>query len=338
MTLDIIITNYNYARYLGEAIHSAIEQTVPPNRVIVVDDGSTDNSRDVIASFGDSIIPVLQENAGQSAAFNSGFRRSDADLVLFLDSDDCLEQDAVQAILAAWRPGAAKLHFPLHVVDTNSMRTGAVVPSSPLSTGDIKALLIETAFYVSPPCSGNVYPRRVLEKVLPLKTDQRYCADTVPAYSAPFWGELIAIDRPLGSYRIHGANNFAGTSPDPKSLRKALLESEDRVQTVMHIALQQGFAIDESRFVEEIHYLKLRLSLLMVEPEAAENANASRLGLALRGVKSTAKDKNISLRKKGLFICWFLAVAVVPRNLGYKLVAIGGNPSVRSAALSRMIS
>ena len=70
--VSIIINNYNYDRFLPEAINSAINQTYPHTEIIVVDDGSTDNSRDIISGYGQRIIPIFQPNGKQAAAFNSG--------------------------------------------------------------------------------------------------------------------------------------------------------------------------------------------------------------------------------------------------------------------------
>lgn len=91
LRVSIIINNYNYERFLSEAIDSAINQNYQNTEVIVVDDYSTDNSRDVIASYGDKIIPVYhQENGKQAAAFNSGFAVSKGEIIIFLDADDYL--------------------------------------------------------------------------------------------------------------------------------------------------------------------------------------------------------------------------------------------------------
>ena len=62
--VTILINNYNYGRYLREAIDSALGQTYPFREVVVVDDGSTDNSRDIIRSYGSKILPILKENGG----------------------------------------------------------------------------------------------------------------------------------------------------------------------------------------------------------------------------------------------------------------------------------
>jgi len=70
-TASIIISNYNYADFLAEAIESALAVDWPDVEVIVVDDGSTDGSRDIIRSYGTRVIPVFQENSGQLAAYEA---------------------------------------------------------------------------------------------------------------------------------------------------------------------------------------------------------------------------------------------------------------------------
>jgi glycosyltransferase involved in cell wall biosynthesis len=86
--VSILINNYNYGRFLGEAIESALSQTYRPVEIIVVDDGSTDNSRKIIAQYGNRIIPILKENGGQASAFNAGFAASRGEIICFLDADD----------------------------------------------------------------------------------------------------------------------------------------------------------------------------------------------------------------------------------------------------------
>jgi glycosyltransferase involved in cell wall biosynthesis len=102
IAVDIVIDNYNYGRFLGAAIESALAQTHPRVRLIVVDDGSTDDSREVIASYGDHLEEVvLQENAGQAAAINAGLGRCRGDVVMILDADDLLLPQAAPEASAA---------------------------------------------------------------------------------------------------------------------------------------------------------------------------------------------------------------------------------------------
>ena len=94
---SVIVNNYNYGRFLPDAIDSALAQTYVPLEVIVVDDGSTDASRDIMSGYLPRIRPVLKPNGGQASALNAGFAASRGDVVLFLDADDILFQSAVAA-------------------------------------------------------------------------------------------------------------------------------------------------------------------------------------------------------------------------------------------------
>jgi glycosyltransferase involved in cell wall biosynthesis len=100
--VTVVINNFNYGRYLASAIDSALHQTYPRIEVIVVDDGSTDESRAVIAAYQDRVIPVLKENGGQASAFNAGFAHAQGDLLIFLDSDDILLPHVVEQVVAAF--------------------------------------------------------------------------------------------------------------------------------------------------------------------------------------------------------------------------------------------
>ena len=140
---SIVICNYNYDRFLGAAIDSAINQTHPHVEVIVVDDGSTDESREVMARYGDRIIPILKPNEGHDTAVNDGFRASRGDLVCFLDADDALYTTAAarsaEALSAA---GVVKVHWPLAIVDGLGRPDGRFLPEGALPSGDLRAEVI----------------------------------------------------------------------------------------------------------------------------------------------------------------------------------------------------
>src|SRR5687767_9120832 len=97
--VSVLINNYNYARFLPDAIESALSQTYPAVEVIVVDDGSTDESAEVIRSFGTRIVPVLRPHGGQGAALNAGASVARGDLLALLDSDDYFVPDKIERIV-----------------------------------------------------------------------------------------------------------------------------------------------------------------------------------------------------------------------------------------------
>ncbi len=88
--VSVIIPTYNRASLIHKAIDSALAQTYPNVEIIVVDDGSTDNTKEVIAAYGDRVRYIYQSNAGPSAARNNGAHSSDARFIAFLDSDDTI--------------------------------------------------------------------------------------------------------------------------------------------------------------------------------------------------------------------------------------------------------
>ena len=172
--VSIVITSYNYGCYVGQAIDSALEQSYPHTEVIVVDDGSSDHSPEVISAYGRRIIAVLKENGGQGSAFNAGFARSQGQIVLFLDSDDALLPTTVARVVDAFQadPEAVKVHWPLWIIDEHGHKTGKIKQPK-LPEGDFRALLMSAgpmteATLPSAPTSGNAYVRTFLEQVLPM--------------------------------------------------------------------------------------------------------------------------------------------------------------------------
>jgi glycosyltransferase involved in cell wall biosynthesis len=106
-TFSVIIPNYNNGATLGRAIESVLAQTYPAHEIIVIDDGSADDSRAVATSFGDKVRYVYQDNAGVSAARNAGARVATGEWLAFLDADDTFlpERLALHADWIARGPG-----------------------------------------------------------------------------------------------------------------------------------------------------------------------------------------------------------------------------------------
>jgi glycosyltransferase involved in cell wall biosynthesis len=102
--ISIVIPCYNAERFVRYAILSALEQTYAPVEVIVVDDGSTDRSRDIVSSFGSAVVPVVGPHRGAAAARNKGLELARGEYVQFLDADDVLLPTKLEVCAAGFTP------------------------------------------------------------------------------------------------------------------------------------------------------------------------------------------------------------------------------------------
>ena len=223
---------YNYARFLPDALDSALGQRGTNVEVIVVDDGSTDDSREVIARYADRTVVVLQENLGQKAAFNAGLAAATGDIVMFLDSDDLLEPQTAAAVteVFAKEAGTARVVFRLAVIDSDGRRTGAYVPSAamPLPHGDVRARTLAFPDDLAwPSTSGNAFAAWALRRVMPLPLDDDLVnADHDLHTLIPLLGPVAALREVGGSYRVHGRNAVARQTVDVEQSRSVLTRTQ----------------------------------------------------------------------------------------------------------------
>lgn len=97
--ISVIIPTYNRADFIGETIQSVLDQTRPAWEIIVLDDGSTDDTAQVVAQFGERVTYIYQKNAGETAARSAGFYASRGDFISFLDSDDRMLPHNLETLL-----------------------------------------------------------------------------------------------------------------------------------------------------------------------------------------------------------------------------------------------
>lgn len=203
MRISIVINNFNYRRFVGQAIESALAQTHPDVEIIVVDDGSTDGSLDEMRRYASQVALIVKNNGGQGSAYNAGFRRASGAVVIFLDADDWLYPEAAARVAAAWREGVVKAQFLLDLVDSEGQPMGRQVPRH-LHDRQALRLLREFGAYGSPPGSGNAYAASFLAQVMPMdEPTWRTAADSVPILLAPAYGDVVSLPTALGAYRQH---------------------------------------------------------------------------------------------------------------------------------------
>ena len=125
-TVSVIIPTYNHARYIAQSIASALQQTHAPLEIIVVDDGSTDDTPAVLAAYSDPVRVFRQQNAGVAAARNFGVSKARGEYVAFLDSDDLWHPEKLQRQLERFQadPELGLVHCGMETFDD---ATGRVV-------------------------------------------------------------------------------------------------------------------------------------------------------------------------------------------------------------------
>lgn len=201
---SVIIPCYNHAHYLAQAIESALAQTRLVDEIIIVDDGSTDDTRDVAVRYGDNIRYIHQENQGLSAARNTGIRAATGDLIAFLDADDLWLPEYLATLVPVLEadPSLGAAYGGVQYVDEACrylfQKTTRVVPPD-----QVHNTLIEGQFF---PPQAVLMRKSCLDQVGLFDTTLCACEDW------DMWLRLAASYPMIGTsqicalYRMHGTN------------------------------------------------------------------------------------------------------------------------------------
>ena len=189
MKISVVLANYNGAKFISEAIGGALNQTRLPDEIIIVDDGSTDDSPDIIADFAarhtDLIHPVyLDKNRGQAAGFNAAMEHVTGDLVAFLDSDDFWFENKIESVMRAFESG---LDCAFYEHNLNMLREGEILDDLFRSSLRFGQLLEYTQGCRRPPLF--------------------IATSGFLTRAAMCYGPVLGTLEPLGIYRVHEGNH-----------------------------------------------------------------------------------------------------------------------------------
>jgi len=218
--VSVIIPCYNGARWLSEAIESVLAQTYTDYEIIVVDDGSTDNSADVVRSYPDNRLRYYyQENRGLPAALNSGIELSRGNYIAFIDVDDLWLPDKLEKQLRVMEnlPHGGLVYSSCYVIDEIGNVIG--LHRAPLLRRDMvaKKLFIEGNFILKPTVLVDV---RWLRKVGLFDEEMLYCEDhDMWIRLAMSSCEILCIDEPLAMWRGSGSGKSAQIADAEYGLR-----------------------------------------------------------------------------------------------------------------------
>ena len=216
MQFSTIITNHNYGRYLRQAIDSCLVQK-DSGQVIVVDDGSSDDSQNILAEYRGRIEVVLHPQAlGQGPALRDGMQRATGDWIAFLDADDYFLPEKfarLRATLAA-HPTTQWVFHPLLRVDASGIPLAghAIGPAPDLGRNAVAAHLRHGRLpYLDTSTSGLSFSKNLAQSFFPLPDlKHKSFHDNYFKFISVGLHEGRWVAEPLSHMRIHGANDYSG--------------------------------------------------------------------------------------------------------------------------------
>jgi len=308
--LSVIIINYNYAPFLTRCIDSALAQEWLDKEVLVVDDCSTDRSRDVIGSYGNKVIPVLQSrNRGHGAGMNAGFRHSRGDIVIFLDADDCLYPMAMRRIVENRIPDAAQYQYRLDLLGPDGKITDTYPPKEfSWDDGDVTEALLTRGRYATTVTSGLAFSRSALNAIMPMDEDAfRMGGDGYLVTVAPFYGPVVTINEILGAYHQHGANHSQFASDMGKRVRWRIDHDVKRYEALTRHAQRHGKNPRPDLWRHDPFHLEGRMASLLLSPKEHPDASDTRQTIARCGL-AACRTLPMSRRRRGVMrLTWWIA-------------------------------
>lgn len=220
--VSVVVNTYNHEHFIERALQSVLDQTFPANQmeIIVVDDGSTDSTPQIIETFLPRIRYIRKENGGQVSAFHAGVAEARGDIVAFLDGDDWWTPDKLAAVVDAFEknPAIACVGHAYYEVDSNGRITATMVPTEDrLSLENSRAAELASSLRTFLGTSRFAIRRAVLEKTLPVPDDLPFFDNFVFSQAVAISGGVL-LKQPLCYYRLHANNLFASSSQDERLL------------------------------------------------------------------------------------------------------------------------
>ena len=277
---SVVIDNHNYGRFLRAAVDSALAQDAGGEvEVIVVDDGSTDDSREILASYGARVTVMAQDRQGQASAFNAGLAAAKGGIVCLLDSDDVFLPGKIAAALEAFEdPAVACAQNFLHDTDAKLTPAPRRFPAWPARYTLDDLVAGRTQFTAT---SGLAFRRETLQTLLPIPKDLFYYLDDFLTAHALFFGEIANIPVVYGLHRMHGDNWCAGGLENPVKLERDFIDRAAFGARRDAWLAERGLArAPEAVEAEELDVWRRRVLLEALRARPLEAAHVWREGLA----------------------------------------------------------
>jgi GT2 family glycosyltransferase len=224
--VSVLIDTYNHEKFIEQAVTSVLEQNFPAAdyEILVVDDGSTDGTAEIVKKFAPRVDYLAKKNGGQASAFNFGIPKCRGEIVAFLDGDDWWEPNKLATVIAEFGSHLeiGAVGNGLYEVDEDGKRLFLNIPDRRYSCHfrDLEEArhFVELKSYLG--TSRLAIRRGILERILPLPEDLLVEADEFLATLAVAFSGCIVLDQPLTSYRFHSGNQFQYTTADDRRRKR----------------------------------------------------------------------------------------------------------------------
>jgi glycosyltransferase involved in cell wall biosynthesis len=208
---SVLMVNYNYARFIEEAIESVIDQSYKNWELIICDDGSTDESVEIVESIcktEERIKLIKKENGGVASALNMGYSKCKGEIICLLDSDDVFHKDKIEEVIQILHTNMSS-GFCIHKVLPINWLGKPINKPIPINITEgwvAKKALLTGGRTPMPPASGLAFRRKVLESIFPLSLEFNIYADGIIAELSQYITIISSIKKPLSGFRLHSSN------------------------------------------------------------------------------------------------------------------------------------
>ena len=222
--VTVLIDTYNHERFIEQAIVSVLEQDFPSDKmeVLVVDDGSTDGTPEIVRKFEPRLRLIQKANGGQASAFNVGIPQAQGEIVAFLDGDDWWAPSKLREVAEAFEknPGIGAVGQGFFEMNADAARNVRVAPEKTcrltLDDADGARAFFSASGLFATSCMA--VRRKVLDQILPVPEELVFAADGFVSFSSAAIAGAMVLDRPLSYYRVHQENLYS--TRDPERLRR----------------------------------------------------------------------------------------------------------------------
>jgi glycosyltransferase involved in cell wall biosynthesis len=336
--VSVLMVNYNYGHFIGEAIESVLAQTYRNFELLICDDGSTDNSRDIITGYAERdarIKPIFKANGRVAAALNATYRVSSGAVIAMLDADDLFLPTKLERVVERCSPGGrvGMVFNTLTKIDAVGTAVGRAPEFGAFDRGELRERLLSSAAHWSVgPTSAISFRRECADIVFPIPEEQfKTEADAYMCTVAPLYYAVDVVDEPLTLLRIHSSNLTSTTSMNVAFCEKIMNAGERVFSVLSSIAAKHGWPV--TKLEHNPTYCEMRLIR-----DYLAGAGGSTITRDIRELRSAAARVQTADRKKTKAKAALLTLAaMLPQSLGRPIIDSIYLPSKSKQLASKIV-